>query len=183
MDPPDSRSCRRGLYARRVLLPRRRARLRPTNWLPKISMGLTLAQLSSRPRCADCGGPLQSMKPWRQEAIIGECLGRRGQDGRGFGTVMADGHMACLCIRGSRCLVICSSVSRDDEACQRFLEGLESRGHLFTWAHDHLTFPPHLNFTINVANMASLRAALGRALRAHREERFRRYARRRMDRG
>ena len=32
--------------------PRASIRLRPMSWLPKISMGLTLAQLSSRLRCA-----------------------------------------------------------------------------------------------------------------------------------
>jgi hypothetical protein len=36
--------------------PRCRAtRLRPISWLPRISMGLTLAQLSVRLRCAECG--------------------------------------------------------------------------------------------------------------------------------
>jgi hypothetical protein len=46
--------------------------LRPTSWLPKISMGLTLAQLSTRLRCAECGGPLQSVKRWRMEDVIGK---------------------------------------------------------------------------------------------------------------
>jgi hypothetical protein len=53
-------------------------RLRPMSWLPKISMGLTLAALSARLRCAECGGPLQSVKPWRQEDALGKPLGRRG---------------------------------------------------------------------------------------------------------
>jgi hypothetical protein len=39
-------------------------------------MGLTIAQLSARLRCADCGGPLRSVKPWRME--LGKPLGRRG---------------------------------------------------------------------------------------------------------
>jgi hypothetical protein len=43
----------------------RMTRIRPMSWLPKISMGLTLDQLSRRLRCAECGGPLQSVKPWR----------------------------------------------------------------------------------------------------------------------
>ena len=47
-------------------------------WLPKISMGLTLAQLSVRLRCAECGGPLQSVKPWRQADVLGKPVGRRG---------------------------------------------------------------------------------------------------------
>ena len=46
-------------------------RLRPMSWLPKISMGLTLAQLSQRLRCAECGGPLQSVKPWRLADVLG----------------------------------------------------------------------------------------------------------------
>jgi hypothetical protein len=50
-------------------------RLRPVVWLPKISMGLTLAQLSQRLRCADCGGPLQSVKPWRQTDASGKAWG------------------------------------------------------------------------------------------------------------
>jgi len=33
-------------------------RLRPMGWLPRISMGLALAQLSTRLRCAECGGSL-----------------------------------------------------------------------------------------------------------------------------
>jgi hypothetical protein len=37
--------------------PRCRAiRLRPITYLPRISMGLTIAQLSARLRCAECGG-------------------------------------------------------------------------------------------------------------------------------
>jgi hypothetical protein len=56
----------------------RRIRIRPLEWLPRISMGLTLAQLSERLRCADCGGPLQSVKPWRQADMLGKPQGRRG---------------------------------------------------------------------------------------------------------
>ena len=52
-------------------------RLRPMSWLPKISMGLTIAQLSERLRCAECGGPLQSVKPWRHADVLGKPLGRR----------------------------------------------------------------------------------------------------------
>jgi hypothetical protein len=51
-------------------------RLRPINWLPRISMGLTIAQLSERLRCAECGGQLQSVKPWRIEDTLGKPLGR-----------------------------------------------------------------------------------------------------------
>jgi hypothetical protein len=40
-------------------------RLSPISWLPRISLGLTIAQLSARLRCAECGGPLHSVKPWR----------------------------------------------------------------------------------------------------------------------
>ena len=36
----------------------RMIRLRPISWLPRISMGLTIAQLSARLRCAECGGSL-----------------------------------------------------------------------------------------------------------------------------
>ena len=46
-------------------------------WLPRISMGLTIAQLSERLRCAECGGHLHSVKPWRMEDVLGK-LGRRG---------------------------------------------------------------------------------------------------------
>jgi hypothetical protein len=56
----------------------RMMRLRPISWLPRISMGLTIAQLSARLRCADCGGPLRSVKPWRQADVLGKPLGRRG---------------------------------------------------------------------------------------------------------
>ena len=48
------------------------------NWLPRISMGLTIAQLSERLRCADCGGSVQSVKPWRMEDVLGKPLGRSG---------------------------------------------------------------------------------------------------------
>ena len=53
-------------------------RLRPMSWLPKISMGLTIAQLSERLRCAECGRPLQSVKPWRLADVLGKPEGRRG---------------------------------------------------------------------------------------------------------
>ncbi len=48
------------------------------SWLPRISMGLTLAQLARRLRCAKCGGPLVSVKPWRQADVLGKPQGRRG---------------------------------------------------------------------------------------------------------
>jgi hypothetical protein len=41
-------------------------------------MGLTIAQLSAPLRCAECGGQLHSVKPWRMEDVIGKPLGRRG---------------------------------------------------------------------------------------------------------
>jgi hypothetical protein len=53
-------------------------RMRPINFLPRISLGLTLAQLSARLRCFECGGPVHSVKPWRLEDILGKPLGRRG---------------------------------------------------------------------------------------------------------
>jgi hypothetical protein len=45
---------------------------------PRISMGLTIAQLSARLRCVECGGPLHSVKPWRMEDVLGKPLGRQG---------------------------------------------------------------------------------------------------------
>jgi hypothetical protein len=44
----------------------------------RISMGLTIAQLSERLRCAECGGQLHSVKPWRMEDTLGKPLGRHG---------------------------------------------------------------------------------------------------------
>ena len=41
----------------------RMTRLRPMSWLPRISLGLTIAQLSERLRCAECGGQVDSVKP------------------------------------------------------------------------------------------------------------------------
>src|SRR5512143_3220767 len=55
----------------------RMIRLRPMSWLPKISMGLTLDQLAQRLRCAECGGPLLSVKPWCQADVLGRPEGRR----------------------------------------------------------------------------------------------------------
>jgi hypothetical protein len=52
-------------------------RLRPIDQLFRISLGLTIAQLSARLRCYQCGGPLHSVKPWRQADMIGKPLGRR----------------------------------------------------------------------------------------------------------
>jgi hypothetical protein len=54
----------------------RMIRIRPMDWLPRISMGLTLAQLSERLRCAECGGPLHSVKPWRQADVMGNAAGK-----------------------------------------------------------------------------------------------------------
>ena len=59
----------------------RMIRLRPISWLPRISMGLTIAQLSARLRCAECGGPLHSVKPWRMEDVLGKPLGRSLEKG------------------------------------------------------------------------------------------------------
>ena len=42
-----------------------------------FSLGLTIAQLSARLRCAECGGQLHSVKPWRLEDVVGKPLGRR----------------------------------------------------------------------------------------------------------
>ncbi len=53
-------------------------RLRPIEWLPKISMGLTLEHLARRMRCAECAGPLQLVKPWRMADVLGKPVGRRG---------------------------------------------------------------------------------------------------------
>src|SRR5262245_9497613 len=41
-------------------------------------MGVTIAQLSARLRCAECGGQLHSVKPWRLQDVLGKSLGRRG---------------------------------------------------------------------------------------------------------
>ena len=54
------------------------SRLRAINQLQKISMGLTLDQLARRLRCAECGGPLLSVKPWRMAGVLGKPQGRRG---------------------------------------------------------------------------------------------------------
>ena len=53
-------------------------RLRPIDQLPKISMGLTLDGLARRLRCAECGGTLLSVKPWRQTDASGRPWGQRG---------------------------------------------------------------------------------------------------------
>jgi ribosomal protein S27AE len=50
-------------------------RQRPFGWLPRIALGLTIAQLSERLRCAECGGTLHSGKPWRMQTF-GKPLGR-----------------------------------------------------------------------------------------------------------
>jgi hypothetical protein len=42
-----------------------RDKAKAISWLPRISMGLTIAQLSARLRCVECGGQLHSVKPWR----------------------------------------------------------------------------------------------------------------------
>ena len=39
---------------------------------------LTIAQLSARLRCAECGGAVHSVKPWRLEEVLGKPKGRRG---------------------------------------------------------------------------------------------------------
>ena len=41
-------------------------------------MGLTIAQLSARLRCAECGGQLHSVKPWRLEDVLASRLGVEG---------------------------------------------------------------------------------------------------------
>src|SRR5262245_4026927 len=53
-------------------------RLRPISYLPRISLGLTIAQLSARLHCFECGGQVHSVKPWRLEDVLGKLLGQRG---------------------------------------------------------------------------------------------------------
>src|SRR5262247_3794556 len=50
----------------------RMIRLRPISYLPRISLGLTIAQLSARLRCFESGGPVHSVKPWRVDDVIGK---------------------------------------------------------------------------------------------------------------
>ena len=58
--------------------PRCRAtRPRPISWLPRISMGLTITQLSAGLRCAECGGQVHSIKPWRLEDVLGKAGAER----------------------------------------------------------------------------------------------------------
>ena len=57
-------------------------RLRPMSWLPKISMGLTLDQLSQRLRCAECDGPLQSSQTVAARRYDWQAAGVPGISGR-----------------------------------------------------------------------------------------------------
>src|SRR5262245_21010136 len=50
----------------------RTTRLRPISWLPRISLWDSPSQLSARLRCAECGGPLHSVKTWRLEDVLGK---------------------------------------------------------------------------------------------------------------
>jgi hypothetical protein len=43
-------------------------RLRPISWLPRISLGPTLAQLSARLRCAEWSGAVHSVRGRDREA-------------------------------------------------------------------------------------------------------------------
>ena len=54
-------------------------RLRPISWLPRISLGLNIAELSARLRCTDCGGLLHSVKPWRMEDGLASPWGEEGE--------------------------------------------------------------------------------------------------------
>ena len=48
------------------------------SWLRRISRVLTIAQLSERLRCAECGGQLHSVKPWRlEDHLLGKPLARK----------------------------------------------------------------------------------------------------------
>jgi hypothetical protein len=49
--------------------------------------GTYIAQLSARLRCAECGGPLHSVKPRRLEDVLGKPLGRK-DDMRWLGWVL-----------------------------------------------------------------------------------------------
>jgi hypothetical protein len=71
------RVCRGGLYAYRVPLPSMpRDEAEAYSLASRILLGLTIAQLSARLRCAECSGPLHSVKPWRLEYVLGKPLGR-----------------------------------------------------------------------------------------------------------
>ena len=66
-------------------------RLRPISWLPRMSLGLNIAQLSARLRCAKCGGQLRSVKPWRMEDVRGadQHLSGRSNPAPGGGSKLA----------------------------------------------------------------------------------------------
>jgi hypothetical protein len=49
--------------------------MRPISYLPRISLGLTIAELSSRLRCFECGEPVHSVKPWRLDDVLGKRWG------------------------------------------------------------------------------------------------------------
>ena len=55
-------------------------RLRPMSWLPRISMGLTLAQLSTRLRCADCGGLCSRLSRGDMKMCSGSRRGNKGEE-------------------------------------------------------------------------------------------------------
>ena len=62
----------------------RLTRLRPISWLPRISMGLTIALLSDRLRRAECGGQLLSVNPWRLEDVLNFSTSHWGEEARPF---------------------------------------------------------------------------------------------------
>jgi hypothetical protein len=81
-------------------------RQRPISWLPRISMGLTIAQLSERLRCAECGSQIYSAKPWRMEDVLGKPLGVKAnshaldyEHTREFGVNYSSCSFAHLCPR------------------------------------------------------------------------------------
>ena len=53
---------------------------RPISWLPRISLGLTIAQLSVRLRCADCGGPLALGQAVANGRRAGQAVGAQGMN-------------------------------------------------------------------------------------------------------
>ena len=70
---------RRGLLAHCLPLPAMsHDQAKADQLVPRISLGLTIAQLSLRLLCAECGGQLHSVKPWRIDNMLGKPLGRRG---------------------------------------------------------------------------------------------------------
>lgn len=128
-------------------------------------MGLTIAQLSARLRCAECAGELHSIKPWRLSDMLGKPLGRRGEaakpEGYRRGGARSSRNNRAPSLLPSNFLARCPQLPpevRVQPMSHHYLE-LKGSSYVAVLRHLHQALAPQLYLEIGTQRGASLALA------------------------